>query len=119
MPAFIDDGFTLDGTIEANEAHELESVRFQYRPATAREVTVWLQGRESLSGDVKGDRDCDFIARHLVSWSLAKRDGSSVPVSKECVGKLHWYVHQRMMNIIAGFEQGDPSAPDMAKALGN
>lgn len=116
MPAaFIDDGYTIDGHLDADTDLDIEAVDFKYRPATARESSGWIQHRDKLTGDERGQRDAKFMSDHVVSWSLKNSRGEPVqPTAANCE-RVHPVVSGRMLDIISGYAKGDAPSPEAAK----
>lgn len=88
---FIDDGYSIEATIEAEENVNGE-LAFTYRPAMAEQVAKLL--------DAGGEgQDSTYIARAiemlgaektglLLGWNLKDREGTVVKINRENVGRV-------------------------------
>lgn len=115
MPAFIPDGYTQDAVV--SETPHFEEVRFQYRPATASQVTAYQREHRNASGSQVGEVTAKFLADHLVSWSIT-HNGSAVQVTVSNCKRLHTTLSDRLVDIIAGMDNGDQSI-NLGEAKGN
>lgn len=111
MPsAFIQDGFTLDGKVEARLPLYPE-VRFTYRPALAR--SIYAARAQNARGKPEDElqSDAKMVAQHLVSWDVLGADGEVAPITLENIQRLAYPVLQVILAHIQGYavteEQAD------------
>jgi hypothetical protein len=103
----IDDGYTLDGKIEA--VGPWPEVNYRYRHALPAQVYEFLRASKGSAADeVKAV--LDLLFKHLKSWDVReKEDGETVPISLEILRRVPHRHQQRMVDRITGYsfeEQG-------------
>ncbi len=105
MPAYIDDGYTMTGTIPENKsAHE--AVRFEYRPATAAEGLRLFDRFDEIDAEEKETRYARFLVDHFVSWNI-RHQGEPLEMSPTVCGRLAPSLRSRMLDMILGVDDGD------------
>lgn len=94
MPAFIDDGQTVEATLP-EIAGICDAITIKYRPLTARENTRLWDNFSKLSADAKFDKQRDAIVSHLKEWSLNK------PISNETFETIEAPVFEALIAEVA------------------
>jgi hypothetical protein len=101
MSDFIDDGYSVEATIEAEEKVNGE-LSFSYRPALPEQVAKLF--------DVDGDgQDSVYMATAinmlsaekgglLLGWDLKDRKGAVVPINRENVAKVRNLLLRKIIN---------------------
>lgn len=119
MPAFIDDGYTIEGYIAADAERDIEAIRFKYRPATSREMNTWRQGLDLLSGEQRAERDDEFVAKHIQQWDVRRPNGTAVDISPPNCGRIDDLTAIKLFNIISGRSPSDSLPSGTADASVN
>ena len=122
---YIDDGYTLPGFIDSpvlgrQGAISWEPLTFTYRVATRPE---WLRldakvdtARSNIDRDpecaVKAEQlQCDFVADHILEWTLKDSTGRDVSKSGAAAMSMHALLFQKLYYIIRGDLMSDPRPP--------
>jgi hypothetical protein len=116
MSAFIADGQTRRGFLKGvPNLHE--DVRFRYRPATVSEASEFFESGAGLGARAAEERTAEFIARHLVDWSI-HAEGGLVPPTAANLLRLVPKVYNQLAAVILGNQGGDtdPEWEQEAKA---
>ncbi len=98
MASYIDDGYTQAAVIAA-ESGIHDGLVCEFRPAVRREIE-----RLNRVRDTPGWFDAvnTFLADHLVSWNLARNDGTPIAVSAENAERIHPRIFGELLAIILG-----------------
>lgn len=113
MPSiFINDGLTLDATIEARPGLH-PALRVKYRPALPEKVNGYLKELR-LSGKAHTDAGVDLLAEHLVSWDAKDDAGNEVPISPRVLRRIYQPLLERLLDLVTTY-----SAPQREADLGN
>lgn len=113
MPALCDDGYEINGYIQADESGVYEAIRFRFRPSTSEENQA-LQCRYAVAGNDAKETNratVDFLKAHLVSWDLhwTAKDRKRRPadIDDRSLSKLAGLLRLRLLGIVQGAARSD------------
>lgn len=112
MPALIDDGYEMDGFIEA-EKELYEPLRFRFRPSTSEE-NQHLQCAYSVAGndgDATNKATVEFLRKHIVRWDLhwTSANGTRRPaeIDAKALSRMAGLMRLRLLAIVQGSGRSD------------
>ena len=120
MSHFIDDGFTLDYSVDGRVGL-YAPFAIKYRPALPERVLEWRLESSARPGEEprvtarrQMDNDARLITEHVLAWTLPpygmphpsdelmKADGRTVPTI-ERVKRLHEPIIRELVEVVAGY----------------
>ena len=106
LTAYIDDGYTREGRIEAAHGRWPE-INFAYRPADASQVVEQIMRGKHLD-DLKWHQHiAERLAGNLVSWDVKNAKGESVEITAANLMRLVHPVLMKIYGIVSGAESSD------------
>lgn len=107
MPsAFIDDGYTLEATLEATNFHPAVSIT--YRPML-RSERIRLIEKSARAVDDKqaveaSNAVSESLAKHLVKWDVTNSRGEPVQITADNMQKIEPHLFEKIYNKVGQFE---------------
>ncbi len=111
MPsAFISDGFTLTGKVEALPGI-YDAFTFEYRPALPPAVADYhRRNRGARTTDEEMKIDAEWAMKYLVSWDLTDGRGNVVPLSAANFKLVHLSAQASVLNHINSYSPAQEAA---------
>ncbi len=103
----IEDGLTLDGTIEA--AAPYQALHFRFRPALAEAVYEFIQGRKD-TGRQRLAATTAILHKHLVSWDVTDERDAPVPITPEVLKRVPRTHLDQLLDYVTGYTDAAASA---------
>lgn len=106
VSAFIDDGYTEEGCLEAIP-RLMPELRFTFRPMTREELAAFAAQHKNVDEKGYAKGVAERLAAKIVKWSVEKADGTAVPCTAENLLKLKNIPFQRLHEIVFGHAVSD------------
>jgi len=100
------DGYTEHGYL-TGIPHLYAELRFDYRPATLRQQSLFFEAASKLAGMKFRNAQAAFVKTQLVSWSMKDKDGVAVPITEANLIQLKPKLFNRFFDVVIGNEPSD------------
>lgn len=103
--AFIRDGFTLEGKVEARPGLYPE-IRFTYRPALPRRVAEYLKADKGTP-EKEQRADTKLLLEHVQSWDAHDENGQQLSFDEATLTRVYHPILQTLLNHVTGYTATD------------
>ena len=104
---FINDGFTLDATLDARGPYR--AVAFRYRPATAEEMFEYSYTKKE-TGKQRANAMVALLSKHVVSWDMETDKGDPIPVTADSLKRVPPQQLMQMIDFVTGYAEHEADA---------